>query len=179
MRIRKFPTDRPRSSTSEDCPHNHQAAWSRTGCLCSQTEPASSLFQPRSCKSALFAPKPLGGNTAGQLKHLKNHGVRLLQCARRSAPGARIPPDSRRRPRCRGWWTAAKRAAEIQAMDEASHPFQRRAGLALALNPAERSLVAVAESFANNTIAPIAEKLERDTSALPADIVAEWIRLGV
>ena len=47
------------------------------------------------------------------------------------------------------------------------------------MNPAERSLVAVAESFANNTIAPIAEKLERDTSALPADIVAEWIRLGV
>ena len=62
-------------------------------------------------------------------------------------------------------------------MHEASHPSERPAGLALPLTPAERSLVAVAESFANDVIAPIAERLEREKSALPAGVVAEWIRL--
>jgi len=36
-----------------------------------------------------------------------------------------------------------------------------------------------AERFANDMIAPIAERLEREKSALPAGVVAEWIRLGL
>jgi alkylation response protein AidB-like acyl-CoA dehydrogenase len=47
------------------------------------------------------------------------------------------------------------------------------------LNPAERSLVNVAENFANNTIAPISERLERGKSALPPAVVAEWMSLGL
>jgi len=49
----------------------------------------------------------------------------------------------------------------------------------LPLSPAERSLVGAAERFANDTIGPIDERLEREKSALPPDVVAEWIRLGL
>src|SRR5271166_1956377 len=62
-------------------------------------------------------------------------------------------------------------------MHEASHPSEGPARLALPLTPAERSLVTVAERFANDTIGPIDERLEREKSALPAGVVAEWIRL--
>ena len=64
-------------------------------------------------------------------------------------------------------------------MHEASHPSEGPARLALPLTPAERSLVTVAERFANDMIAPIAERLEREKSALPAGVVAEWVRLGL
>jgi hypothetical protein len=64
-------------------------------------------------------------------------------------------------------------------MPEASHPSEGPAGFALPLTPAERSLVTIAGRFANEMIAPIAERLERDKSALPASVVAEWIRLGL
>src|ERR1700722_1241310 len=47
------------------------------------------------------------------------------------------------------------------------------------VTPTERSLVTIAGRFANEMIAPIAERLERDKSALPASVVAEWIRLGM
>jgi alkylation response protein AidB-like acyl-CoA dehydrogenase len=64
-------------------------------------------------------------------------------------------------------------------MPEASHPSEGPARLALPLTPAERSFVTVAVRFANDMIAPIAESLEREKSALPASVVAEWIRLGL
>ena len=64
-------------------------------------------------------------------------------------------------------------------MPEASHPSEGPAGLALPLTSAERSLVTIAGRFANEMIAPIAERLEREKSALPAGVVAEWIRLGL
>jgi alkylation response protein AidB-like acyl-CoA dehydrogenase len=64
-------------------------------------------------------------------------------------------------------------------MPEASHPSEDPARLALPLTPAERSLVTIAGRFANEMIAPIAESLEREKSALPAGVVAEWIRLGL
>ena len=64
-------------------------------------------------------------------------------------------------------------------MHEASHPSERPPGLTLPLTSAERSLVDVAERFANDMIAPRAERLEREKSALPAGVVAEWIRLGL
>ena len=64
-------------------------------------------------------------------------------------------------------------------MLEASHPSEGPAGFALPLTPAERSFVTVAVRFANDMIAPIAESLEREKSALPAAVVAEWIRLGL
>ena len=64
-------------------------------------------------------------------------------------------------------------------MHEPSHPSEGSRGLALPLTRAEGSLVDVAERFASEVIAPIAEKLERDKSALPAGVVAEWIRLGL
>jgi alkylation response protein AidB-like acyl-CoA dehydrogenase len=63
-------------------------------------------------------------------------------------------------------------------MREASHPSEGPARLALPLTPAERSLVTIASRFGNEMIAPIAESLEREKSALPASVVAEWIRLG-
>jgi hypothetical protein len=64
-------------------------------------------------------------------------------------------------------------------MPEASHLSKGPARLALPLTPAERSLVTIAGRFANEMIAPIAESLEREKSALPAAVVAEWIRLGL
>ena len=64
-------------------------------------------------------------------------------------------------------------------MPEAPHPLEGPARLALPLTPAERSLVTIAGRFANEMIAPIAERLEREKSALPASVVAEWIRLGL
>ncbi len=64
-------------------------------------------------------------------------------------------------------------------MHEPPNPSEGPRGLALPLTPGECSLVNVAEKFANDTIAPIAERLERDKSALPAAVVAEWIRLGL
>ena len=64
-------------------------------------------------------------------------------------------------------------------MPEAPHPLEGPAKLALPLTPAERSLVTTAGRFADEMIAPIAERLEREKSALPASVVAEWIRLGL
>ena len=64
-------------------------------------------------------------------------------------------------------------------MPEAPHPLEGPARLALPLTPAERSLVTIAGRFANEMIAPIADRLEREKSALPASVVAEWIRLGL
>jgi len=64
-------------------------------------------------------------------------------------------------------------------MPEAPHPLEGPARLALPLTPAERSLVTTAGRFADEMIAPIAERLEREKSALPASVVAEWIRLGL
>jgi alkylation response protein AidB-like acyl-CoA dehydrogenase len=64
-------------------------------------------------------------------------------------------------------------------MPEASHPSEGPARLALPLTPAERSFVTVAVRFGNEMIAPITERLERERSALPASVVAEWIRLGL
>ena len=40
-------------------------------------------------------------------------------------------------------------------------------------------LVDVAETFAKDTIAPIAERLEQEKSPLPAPVIAEWVRCGL
>jgi alkylation response protein AidB-like acyl-CoA dehydrogenase len=52
-------------------------------------------------------------------------------------------------------------------------------GLKLPLTREERALVDVAERFAKDTIAPIAERLEREKSSLPAPVIAEWVRCGL
>ena len=52
-------------------------------------------------------------------------------------------------------------------------------GLKLPLTREERALVDVAERFAKGTIAPIAERLEREKSPLPAPVIAEWVRCGL
>jgi alkylation response protein AidB-like acyl-CoA dehydrogenase len=52
-------------------------------------------------------------------------------------------------------------------------------GLKLPLTREERALVDVAERFAKDTIAPIAERLEREKSPLPAPVIAEWVRCGL
>ena len=62
-------------------------------------------------------------------------------------------------------------------MREALGLAEEPPGLRPPLTHTERALVAVAESFANDMIAPIAERLEQEKSALPAGVVAEWIRL--
>ena len=52
-------------------------------------------------------------------------------------------------------------------------------GLKLPLTREERALVEVAERFAKDTIAPIAERLEQEKSPLPAPVIAEWVRYGL
>jgi len=52
-------------------------------------------------------------------------------------------------------------------------------GLKLPLTREERALVDVAEIFARDTIAPIAERLDREKSPLPAFVIAEWVRCGL
>ena len=52
-------------------------------------------------------------------------------------------------------------------------------GLKLPLTREERALVEVAERFAKDTIAPIAERLEQEKSPLPAPVIAEWVRCGL
>jgi alkylation response protein AidB-like acyl-CoA dehydrogenase len=52
-------------------------------------------------------------------------------------------------------------------------------GLKLPLTREERALVDVAEIFARDTIAPIAERLEQEKSPLPAPVIAEWVRCGL
>ena len=52
-------------------------------------------------------------------------------------------------------------------------------GLKLPLTREERALVDVAEIFAKDTIAPIAERLEQEKSPLPAPVIAEWVRCGL
>jgi alkylation response protein AidB-like acyl-CoA dehydrogenase len=52
-------------------------------------------------------------------------------------------------------------------------------GLKLPLTREERALVDVAEIFAKDTIAPIAERLEREKSPLPAPVIAEWVGCGL
>ena len=52
-------------------------------------------------------------------------------------------------------------------------------GLKLPLTREEHALVDVAERFAKGTIAPIAERLEREKSPLPAPVIAEWVRCGL
>lgn len=64
-------------------------------------------------------------------------------------------------------------------MPEGIRPSEPPSRAALPLTPAERSLVDVAKQFARDAIAPIAERLERDKSALPPDVVGEWVRLGL
>jgi alkylation response protein AidB-like acyl-CoA dehydrogenase len=52
-------------------------------------------------------------------------------------------------------------------------------GLKLPLTREERALVDVAEIFARDTIAPIAERLEQEKLPLPASVIAEWVRCGL
>jgi len=52
-------------------------------------------------------------------------------------------------------------------------------GLKLPLTREERALVDVAERFAKGTIAPIAERLEREKLPLPAPVIAEWVGCGL
>ena len=52
-------------------------------------------------------------------------------------------------------------------------------GLKLPLTREERALVDVAEIFARDTIAPIAERLEQEKSPLPVPVIAEWVGCGL
>ena len=52
-------------------------------------------------------------------------------------------------------------------------------GLKLPLTREEAALVDVAEIFARDTIAPIAERLEQEKSPLPAPVIAEWVGCGL
>ena len=59
------------------------------------------------------------------------------------------------------------------------HPQGGPLSLELPLTGAERALVDVAEKFAEDTIAPIAERLEQYRSPLPAAVIGEWISRGL
>jgi alkylation response protein AidB-like acyl-CoA dehydrogenase len=58
-------------------------------------------------------------------------------------------------------------------------PVEETRGLKLPLSREERALVEVAERFANDTVAPIAERLEQEKSPLPVPVIAEWVRCGL
>jgi hypothetical protein len=58
-------------------------------------------------------------------------------------------------------------------------PVEETRGLKLPLTRDERTLVEVAERFAKDTIAPIAERLEQEKSPLSASVIAEWVRCGL
>jgi alkylation response protein AidB-like acyl-CoA dehydrogenase len=62
---------------------------------------------------------------------------------------------------------------------EALHLREEPPGLTLPLTQSERALVDVAERFANDTIAPIVERLEQENSPLPAAVIAEWVSRGL
>jgi alkylation response protein AidB-like acyl-CoA dehydrogenase len=58
-------------------------------------------------------------------------------------------------------------------------PVEETRGLNLPLTREERALVDVAETFAKDTIGPIAARLEQEKSPLPAPVIAEWVRCGL
>ena len=64
-------------------------------------------------------------------------------------------------------------------MGEALYLPEEPPGLTLPLTHSERALVDVAERFANDTIAPIVERLEQEKSPLPAAVIAEWVSRGL